>query len=275
MPKLVKTVAVYYTFLTIFSLSSIAKEFELDNTPKGVAPNLNIFEKGTASKVPSLLGIRLKTKDDETKEEINKISAKSLLKQKTFAATKSRQQLPISDYTPLIGDKNAQIVMVHYLDLNCEKCREKQKRIYDIYKKHKKDGQSISLVHKYKAEDPYSSNNIASFYGRIAQENGVYWQYFEKILEGASLTEDSLRNILVDLGVSESVFQYNLRRLARKLYSQLDQEQFETKQLKIKIKPAIFVNGVLIGGGISFEDIEDFIDFEYRLAIRKKQKKGL
>lgn len=276
MPKLVRTLVVYYTFLTIFSLNSSAKEFEIEPLPKGVAPNLKVYEKGVASKVPSLLGVTLKTKSDETKEEIDKISAKSLKKTKTFAATQSRQPIPFSEKTPLIGDSNAEVVMVHYLDLNCVKCRKNQTKIYDIYKRHKKDGQSIALIHKYKAEDPFSSNNIASFYGRIAQEHGLYWPYFEKIIAGAPLTEESLRDILIDLGISESVFQYNLRKLARKLYMQLDTEQYEAERLNMQVKPAIFVNGVLIGGGIAFNDIEDFIDFEYRLAIRQKvQKKGL
>lgn len=276
MPKILKITLTYYGVLCAFSLSSIAKEFELESAPKGVAPTLNVSKKGVAAKVPSLLGLPLKTKDDELEEKIETIKAPSLKKKKTFAATQSRQSLPLAETTPSIGDENADVTLVYYTDLGCSSCRKNQQKIYDIYKKYKANKQPIKLVHKYMAEDPYSTNNIASFYGRIAHKEGVYWDYFEKLMQTSDTSEENLRQTLLNLGVSERLFQYQLRPLARELYKNLDNEQYEAKQLNLSIRPAIFVNGVLIGGGISFNDIEDFIDFEFNLnASNSSAIKGL
>ncbi len=167
-----------------------------------------------------------------------------------FLATKEAESF-VRDYSPRQGKKDAKVVLVEFLDPECESCRA----FYPYVKKILADNpEKVQLVVRYM---PFHKNSkYAIKVLEAAREQDLYWQtmailfYFQPQWgDHHNPKPERIFPILKQIAENpESKFNIDLEKLKKdmenpKILEYIDQDMKDGKKLKVKATPTFFVNG--------------------------------
>ena len=187
-------------------------------------------------------------------------SIPTALRTETIAkAMENRQKIDIKAHHPSIGPEDAPVTIVEFMDLSCIYCQETSKKIDLARQAHK---ENVRHVFIYLPFDPYNITNPASFYGRIADHNGLFWQYRKNLYDIKGSEDLVFIDQLLASGLSEKSIRNSARAHARRYYNELDEDAQYAARLGLTTPPYVFINGVMIGGSIPFDAMNEFITYE-------------
>ena len=149
----------------------------------------------------------------------------------------------IRDHSPSLGPEDARVVLVEFLDPECEACRAMHpivKRLLSEY------SDTVRLVIRYM---PLHGNSVyAANVLEIARNNNKYWEaldvFFEKQPEWGShhkprpeLLKKYMAEMSIDLSPMESVMMNEV------ILRRIEQDRSDGLSLGVRGTPSFFVNG--------------------------------
>ena len=171
----------------------------------------------------------------------------------------ARLDPPIYKHNPIKGPVDAPITIIEFSDISCLTCPSYRK---DIEKAMDKYPDVIRWVHKHASDNPYKSENIAVFYSKIANKNGLFWEFRRQLEKLKSYDDNTLTDALSTAGLPIHNSRRLVRLYAREVYREIDADMALNRQLGLSKSPAMLVNGVQVGGGIPEDALNELIEYE-------------
>lgn len=162
-----------------------------------------------------------------------------------------------------LGPSGAQIELVVFSDYTCKYCVELDKVLRMVRNKFP----NILIAHR---DFPLTENGegfLAAVAARCAAEQGAYWKYHDRLFdENGVLPEQKLVSIAVAVGLDQTRFSECLGSDRARKFVQASFD--DATQNGVAGTPAIFLNGVMVGGMIEYQDLEKKILAELRSTQR-------
>jgi len=182
-------------------------------------------------------------------EKINKInanfSAVSQNQETDFQTTEIKNwENLINNYNPKKGEDNSQIKIIAFMDFECSYCKQDYKKILDIQEKF-----PISqIIFKYTpilngTENLSYKTALAS---ACANEQGYFWEYYEKLFTNENHTQNNLFQIASDLGLDTENFQNCFNSETYK--NQINQDLKDFSDYNFRGTPTYLINGYILEG---------------------------
>lgn len=176
-----------------------------------------------------------------------------------------RVSVPVYPYNPALGPAAAPVTVVIFTDPGCLTCGQMQPQVTFLQKTFP---QAVRIVHKFWPNNPYAVDNLAAFYGKIAQADGKFWPFLAAISKAKTTDEKTLNGLLLNIGVPLSTSQRMVRENARSIYRELDADTATGQRLGLSAPPIMFVDGIRMGGGIPVSSLADLVHFEVQAKHR-------
>lgn len=189
----------------------------------------------------------------------------ALKTERAKAAIAMRQNINIYSHNPSKGPEDAPLTIIEMTDLNCLQCMTFLKDTDEVLKQEKYTDK-VRYVHIHLPVDLYNSTNPAAFYGKIAQEQGVFWEYRDQLFSISEIKDNTFIDKLVSVGGNPIEIRNLVRFNARKFYKELDADTLFSKNLGETRPPILFVNGVKVGYNIKVEELSALLDYELDMS---------
>ena len=161
---------------------------------------------------------------------------------------------PISDWkklikesNPKIGQENAPITIIEFIDFECPQCIE----AYPVFKQvMTKYEPVVRVVFKNLPFDKTHPRAVVSANAAAcAKEQGKFWPYYEQLFERQDLTDEGLLLHAKDVGLDLEKFSLCLEN---KTYQKdINLDLMDAVSLKLLGTPSYVVNGYKIEGGVN------------------------
>lgn len=182
------------------------------------------------------------------------------------SAIEQRRHMRIYNHNPTQGVFDAPVTIVEFSDLSCLQCYKTLRKVDEVREKYM---DKIKYVSVHLPIDYYNTSNPAAFYGRLAHQSGVYWEYRKLLINQDSLEENTFSEKLLEAGVDVRKLRTLIRKNARQFYRELDADALLARKMNEQRPPAVYVNGIRVGISIPYEKLEDLI--KYEIAERAKE----
>jgi protein-disulfide isomerase len=165
----------------------------------------------------------------------------------------------VSDPARVRGAASAPITIVEFSDFQCPFCSKIQPVLSGLLKKY--EGRVKLAFRDFPLRQIHPLAQRAAEASRCAAEQGKFWEYHDRLfaipsrLDSASLNEHA-RAVSLDVGAFEACV------AGGKFVSSIEADLQEGTKIGITGTPAIFVNGVFVGGAQSAAALEKAIDAE-------------
>jgi protein-disulfide isomerase len=193
------------------------------------------------------------------------ILPENLQTERARAAIAMRRDMNIYKHNPYYGPIDAPITIIEMTDLNCLQCMTFLKGVDEVLKQEKYTDK-VRYVHVHLPVDLYNSTNPAAFYGKIAQEQGVFWEYRKQLFSIAEIKDNTFIDKLVNVGGNPIEIRNLVRFNARKFYKELDADALSAKNMGETRPPVLFVNGIKVGYNIKIEELASLLDYELDMS---------
>lgn len=193
----------------------------------------------------------------------------SLRNDRARMAIENRRRLQIWNHTPMRGPENAPVVILEITDFSCISCQDLSKHVDNVFAMDKFAGKIQHYV-MHLPVDPYNLTNSAAFYSRLAFDAGYFWEYRKELYDISSATDNVFIDKLLGIGVEEKEIRTLTRNNARRYYRELDADTKTAKSLGEMRPPALYVNGIKIGGSVTLQELEPLLEYEVKLYERTR-----
>ncbi len=166
-------------------------------------------------------------------------------------------------YTVSAGPTNAAVTITAFIDFQCPYCRQFHTVLKRILKAYPAD---IRLIFRNLPLDIHADAALAGKASLCANEQNGFWKYYDALFAVDDLTIESLKKLAVTQGFDLERFQECLT--SDKTNTALRHDIEEAKHFGISATPALIVNGKLLIGAVSFEELKAVVDREIELARR-------
>ena len=141
---------------------------------------------------------------------------------------------------PLIGNPDAPVTVVTFMDYSCPGCAGLTSAIYELMAKYP---DKIKWSFRHYPHDEHSEK--LSLAALAAQRQGMF-DTFHQNLFGITSDEASLRQLAEDFGMDPQQFERDM--VSDELHQALQTVQIEALQLGVTKTPTLYINGLKIGG---------------------------
>ncbi len=169
--------------------------------------------------------------------------------------------LAVSDDGPILGPKQAKVTLVEFSDFQCPYCRQAQAVIKEIVAAYRSN---VKLIFKNLPLNIHEHAASAARGGFCAAEQGLFWPYHDALFASENLAPAALSRMAADVGLEMSKFQLCLTSEAS--HQAIQRDLREAQELGINSTPTFVLNGKLIRGAISFENLKTLINHELKSA---------
>lgn len=157
--------------------------------------------------------------------------------------------------TPILGDKNAKIMIIVFSDFQCPFSKRGADTIKSLKTKY---GNKLSFVHKNLPLGFHPQAVPAAKAALAAGKQGKFYEYHDKLYESQrSLGEDLYVQIAKDLGLNLSKF--NADRNSQAIADQIEEDKTQAGKLGFRGTPGFTLNGVKILGAYPIDHFEKII----------------
>jgi protein-disulfide isomerase len=161
----------------------------------------------------------------------------------------------ISEKDPVLGSKNASTTIIIFSDFDCEFCKETEIALKKLQSEIPKD---LRLVWKdFPASiEPASKSFQSAVAARCAFENGLFWQFHDRLreLDPKNADRSNFLSIAQFLGIDKDEFVKCLEKESSKniIYDNI----VEANALQITGIPYLFINGKGFMGGMDYDELK-------------------
>lgn len=176
-------------------------------------------------------------------------------------AMKSRDRITPPASAPRIGESTAPITIYEFSDLSCAHCASTMKKIDEILSKDEFKGH-VQRVYIHAPADKFTPTNPSAFYSKIAQHDGSFWDFRNRMIAHASPSDADMVKFLMEQEITISTIRKNLRENTRTYYNDLDAEAAASRVIVRGELPFYIVNGIMIGSVLNINNLEPFLRYE-------------
>ena len=167
--------------------------------------------------------------------------------------------------TPVLGDKNAPVLLIEYADYECPYCQQVAPALRKLENEYKG---RVAFAFKDTPLPMHPHAQKAAEAARCAGAQGKYWDFYHELFASKKLDLPDLKSDAQKLKLDQTAFDKCLDSgsQAAAVKTQSD----EASELGLQGTPSFFVNGRFMSGAASYEQLKDAIEQE--LAIASKQQ---
>ncbi len=168
---------------------------------------------------------------------------------------------------PYWGNNDARVVVVEFSDFECQYCRKNQTIVRQIEAEYKN---KIKWVFKDFPLSVHRQSLKAHIAAACAGEQGKYFPYHRKLYDAApDLSDAVFMKIAKDKKLNIPQFQKCLEDPDNKKLQEISNDIEYGRLIGLRGTPTLFVNGKIIPGMISHEDLKKIIDEELEHTEKK------
>ena len=172
------------------------------------------------------------------------------------------------DGNPIRGNLNAPVTVIEFSDFQCPVCerfyREVGKKIKETYVNTGK----VKLVHMdYPLYDIHDYALSAAKAGECSYKQGKFWEMHDFLFENQyDWQNPDVKNILTnaagELGINKEVF--SICYDSDETLEKIGLDYYTGKSLEVRGTPTFFINGKVVVGFRTFEEISELLDAELK-----------
>lgn len=167
--------------------------------------------------------------------------------------------VPDNGTAPSTGSKEAAITITEFSDFQCPYCREAQGAIKQVLANY---GNNVRVIFKHLPLDIHAQAFGSAQAAFCAGDQGFFWQYHDALFASEVLSTEVFNKMASNLGLDISKFKACLVSEASRTAVFKDIQ--EARQLGINSTPTFIVNGKLVRGVISSEELKGIIERELK-----------
>lgn len=155
----------------------------------------------------------------------------------------------IREYSPQTGNEDADITILTFIDFECPFCRNAYPAFQNVRQQF---GPAVNIVFKHfpiSVIHPHAEG--ASIAASCADEQGKFWEYYERLFETQDVTESALFNHAGAVGLNILKFSDCFRD--DKQMNNISQDLEDGLELNVRGTPTYFVNNVKLEGVVDEE----------------------
>ncbi len=169
--------------------------------------------------------------------------------------------------SPVLGAKDAPIVMVEFSDFQCPYCA----RIAPVLKKVVEQNKDVCLVFKHYPLRKHKLARQAAAAATAAGQQGKFWEYHDLLFKNAKrLNKDIFKKIAMSLGLDMKKFEADMRSKA--VLDKIDKDRRDGRNAEVSGTPSLYINGRKVNKK-SLEEITKIIE-QQRKVIKAKSKES-
>lgn len=152
----------------------------------------------------------------------------------------------IRPFNPTLGDKNAPLTVIMFIDFECPFCQadyETMKTLRASY------GEAAYFVFKnYPVEQLHEHARLAAIAAMCAHEQNAFWPYYDSLFTTRNVTEEGLVASAKALNIYNE--QFITCRNTSKPSTTIETDMNDANTIAIKGTPTYVVNGIRVDGNI-------------------------
>lgn len=172
------------------------------------------------------------------------------------------------DDDPILGSKDAPVVIIEFSDYQCPFCRVFWEETLPLLKKNYIDTGKVAFVYRDYPLSGHQAAQISAVAANCANEQGKYWEYHDKIFsEQAKLgkntisyDKDDLAKWAKELGLN--IPSFNLCFSSGKYDEEIKKDYAAGSVAGVTGTPGFFINGRPVKGALPYEFFESIIKEE-------------
>lgn len=156
----------------------------------------------------------------------------------------------IRPQNPKLGNSSAPVTIIMFIDFECPFCQSSfpiMNQIMDTF------GDAIQVVFKqFPIAGIHPNANNAAIAASCAEEQKVFWKFYNQTFTGGTLDESSLYAYAADSGVDLQIFDTCVKN--KKYGSVIEQDLSDGLELGVRGTPTYLVNGKFVEGVHTVEE---------------------
>ncbi len=167
-----------------------------------------------------------------------------------------RPRVEVSAVGAARGPADARVTLIEFSDFQCPFCVRAKPVLDEIAKRHPKD---VRIVYRHLPLDSlHPRARPSAEAAACAAEGNKFWEYHDKLFENnRALSDDDLRKYAAEVGLEAGAFDECVR--TRRHQAAVEQDAQEAKRIGITGTPAFVVNGILMSGLKSADELDAVI----------------
>jgi len=164
----------------------------------------------------------------------------------------------IKDGEAIKGNKDAQVEIIEYSDLECPFCLKHKLNMDQVYSEYK---DKVKIVFRHFPLSFHENAFKAAVAVECAGEQGKFWQMFDLVFdanEAENMSVDAWKSAAKDMGLDQDKFDKCLD--SDKYADKINNDMLEGGAAGVQGTPATFINGELISGAVPVEVIKEAIE---------------
>ena len=165
---------------------------------------------------------------------------------------------PVTNDDRILGNKDADVVMIEYVDLQCSFCERHHPNMQLIMDEF---GDDVAWVVRHFPLSFHPEALPAAVASECAGEQGVFFEYFDTMMNNqASLSDAYYEQVAGEMGLNITDWK---ACIADDRYPELVASQMsEGSKAGVKGTPATFINGQLVSGAVPYDTLKALVEAE-------------
>jgi len=154
------------------------------------------------------------------------------------------------------GPADARVTIVEFSDFQCPYCQKAKPVLDEVESRHPKD---VRIVYRHLPLDSlHPRARPSAEAAACAAEGNKFWEYHDRLFaNNRALTDTDLRKYAVEVGLDTAAFDECVR--TRRHQAAVEADVQEAKKLGITGTPAFVVNGIVLSGLKSADELDALI----------------
>jgi len=166
-------------------------------------------------------------------------------------------EVKVNDDDAYKGSKSAKVTVVEFSDFQCPFCKRASGNYDAIVKAY---GDKVRVVFKhFPLVQIHDSAYKAAQAAQCMNDQGKFFEYHDKLFaNNTALTEADLKKYVTEVGGDVAKFDDCVKK--EKYKAKVDKDMAEGQKYGVSGAPTYFINGNMLVGAVSFEELKQAID---------------
>ena len=165
-------------------------------------------------------------------------------------------EVKVNDDDASKGNKSAKVTVVEFSDFQCPFCKRASGNAEAILKAY---GDKVRVVFRHFPLPMHESAHKAAQAAQCMNDQGKFFEYHDKLFaNNTALAEADLKKYVTELGGDVAKFEDCLKK--EKYKAKVDKDIADGQKYGVSGAPTYFINGNMVVGAVSFEELKSTID---------------
>jgi protein-disulfide isomerase len=170
-------------------------------------------------------------------------------------------------HTPMIGSPNAPVTFVEFADYECPYCQQVAPSVAKLEAEYK---DKVAFAYKDMPLPMHGHAQKAAEAAHCAGAQGKYWEYHNELFENKQLEITELKQDARKLNLDTAAFDQCLDSGAQAAAVKAHAD--EAQKLGLQGTPVFFINGRMMSGAVSYDELRKAVDQELATAAAQPKE---